>query len=84
MPRTDTFNIAADFALCEYCGKTYADTGENFHRIKIGRDGKSRIYIACVNCIEKAKNDKAYDDYMTDKTFSDCLGRLVKNTKKDT
>ena len=52
------------------------------HRIKVEKDGKKRIYEACVHCIEKASKDKAYDDYMTDKTFNEKLGRQLKETDK--
>ena len=79
MPTPDEFIIAPDFALCEYCGKTYPDTVENMHRVLIEKDGKRRIFKACVHCIAKAKNDKKYDDYMTEKTFNEKLGRQLKN-----
>ncbi len=82
MPVPDIFVIAPDFALCVYCGKTYPDTIENMHRIKVEKDGKKRIYEACVHCIEKASKDKAYDDYMTDKTFNEKLGRQIKEKNK--
>ena len=77
MPTPDEFIIAPDFALCVYCGKTYPDTVENMHRVLIEKDGKRRIYEACVHCI--AKSDKKYDDYMTEKTFNEKLGRQLKN-----
>lgn len=82
MPVPDIFVIAPDFALCVYCGKTYPDTIENMHRIKVEKDGKKRIYEACVHCIERAKNDRAYEDYMTDKTFNEKLGRQIKENNK--
>ncbi len=43
MPVPDMFTIAPDFTLCEYCNKTYADTADNMHRIKVEKGGKSRI-----------------------------------------
>lgn len=81
MPIPDIFTIAPDFAVCEYCGKSYPDTTENMHRIKVEKDRQKRIYCACVHCIEKAGKDKAYDDYMTEKTFNEKLGRQIKEAK---
>ena len=78
MPVPDTFIIAPDFTVCEYCGKSYADTAENMHRVQIEKDGARRIFVACVHCIAKAKIDAAYDEYMTDKTFNEKLGRKLK------
>ena len=54
----------------------------NMHRIKVEKGRKSRIYVACVHCIERAKNDRAYEDYMTDKTFNEKLGRQIKEIYK--
>ena len=82
MPVPNMFTIAPDFTVCEYCNKTYADTADNMHRIKVEKGGKSRIYVACVHCIERAKNDRAYEDYMTDKTFNEKLGRQIKEKNK--
>lgn len=79
MPIPDEFKIAPDFAKCEYCRKSYADTAENMHRILIEKDGERRIFEACVHCIAKAKTDAAYDEYMTKKTFNEKLGRELKN-----
>ena len=78
MPVPDEFIIAPDFALCVYCGKTYPDTVENMHRVLIKKDGERRIYEACIHCIAKAKTDAAYDEYMTNKTFNEKLGRRLK------
>nr|DAR01514.1 MAG TPA: zinc finger domain protein [Caudoviricetes sp.] len=79
MPVPDIFRIAPDFTICEYCGKSYADTAENLHRVLIEKDGERRIFEACVHCIAKAKKDAAYDEYMTNKTFNEKLGRRLKN-----
>lgn len=81
MPVPDIFTIAPDFTVCEYCEKSYSDTTENMHRIKVEKDGQKRIYVACVRCIEKAGKYKSYDDYMTEKTFNEKLGRQIKETK---
>ncbi len=81
MPVPDLFIIAPDFTVCEYCGKSYADTAENMHRVLIEKDGARRIFVACVHCIAKAKTDAAYDEYMTDKTFNEKLGRSLKNDR---
>lgn len=78
MPVPDLFIIASDFTVCEYCGKSYADTAENMHRVLIEKNGERRIYTACVHCIVKAKTDAAYDEYMTNKTFNEKLGRRLK------
>ena len=78
MPTPDEFTIAPDFTLCEYCGKTYADTAENMHLVLIEKDGARRIFEACVHCIARAKAEPAYDEYMTNKTFSENLGRRLK------
>ena len=78
MPIPDEFKIAPDFTICEYCGKSYADTDENLHRVLIEKDGECRIYEACVHCIAKAKTNAAYEEYMTNKTFSEKLGRRLK------
>lgn len=43
MPVPDMFTIAPDFTVCEYCNKTYADTADNMHRIKVEKGG-SRIF----------------------------------------
>lgn len=80
MPVPDIFQIAPDFTLCVYCGKTYEDTVENMHRVLIEKDGEFRIYEACVHCIKKAKEDPAYDEYMTNKTFEEKLGRQLKES----
>lgn len=82
MPVPDMFTIAPDFTECVYCGKCYPDTVENIHRIRVEKNGERRIYIACVNCIERAKSDKAYEDYMTDKTFAEKLGRQFREKMK--
>ena len=79
MPAPDIFRIAPDFTICEYCGKSYADTVENMHRVLIKKDGERRIYVACVHCIAKAKAEPAYDEYMTNKTFDEKLGRRLKD-----
>lgn len=85
MPVPDLFIIAPDFTVCEYCGKPYEDTSENMHRVLIEKDGARRIFFACVHCIAKAETDAAYDEYMTDKTFNEQLGRrLKKNDSKGT
>ena len=81
MPTPDEFIIAPDFTECVYCGKCYPDTAENIHRIRVEKNGERRIYIACVNCIERANRDEKYDEYMTNKTFSEKLGRKQKNGK---
>ncbi len=78
MPVPDEFIIAPDFTICEYCGKSYADTNENIHRVLIGNNGEERVFVACIHCIEKAKIDKDYENYMTEKTFKEKLGRLLK------
>lgn len=78
MPVPDIFNIAPDFAVCMYCGKSYADTVENIHRVLIEKDGERRIFEACVHCIAKAKENSVYDEYMTNKTFNEKLGRRLK------
>lgn len=77
MPIPDEFNLAPDFTVCEYCGKSYPDTTDNMHLIKVERNGEERIFVACVSCIRKAEVDKTYDDYMTDKTFTEKLGRVI-------
>lgn len=82
MPVPDEFNIAPDFTVCVYCNKSYADTEENIHKILVEKDGMKRVYIACVHCILKAKNDKYYDEYMTNKTFGERLGRQIRGEKK--
>lgn len=76
MPVPDEFKIAPDFTVCEYCNKSYEDTTENMHLINIEKDRAARIFHACVHCIKKAQEDKSYDDYMTEKTFNEKLGRL--------
>ena len=43
------------------------------------KDGERRIYVACVHCIAKAKAEPAYDEYMTNKTFDEKLGRRLKD-----
>lgn len=78
MPVPDEFKIASDFTVCEYCGKTYADTTENMHRVLITQGKARRVFVACVHCIVKAKTDAAYDEYMTNKTFNEKLGRELK------
>lgn len=78
MPIPDEFKIAPDYTICVYCGKSYADTDENLHRVLIEKDGERRIYEACVHCIAKAKTNAAYEEYMTNKTFSEKLGRRLK------
>lgn len=78
MTEPDLFIIAPDFTVCEYCGKSYADTAENMHRVLIEKDGARRIYVACVRCIAKAKAEPDYDEYMTNKTFNEKLGRRLK------
>lgn len=40
MPVPDMFTIAPDFTVCEYCNKTYADTADNMHRIKVEKRRK--------------------------------------------
>lgn len=82
MPVPDEFKIAPDFTVCEYCGKSYEDTVENMHRIRVEKNGEYRIFCACVNCISKAKSDEKYDEYMTNKTFSEKLGRRLKKAEK--
>ncbi len=79
MPVPDEFKIAPDFIICEYCNKSYSDTPENMHRILVTHDktGEKRIFVACVNCIQKAAKDKEYDKYITDKTFNEKLGRGI-------
>lgn len=77
MPVPDEFIIAPDFTVCEYCGKSYEDTVENMHPIRVEKNGEYRIFCACVNCITKAKSDEKYDEYMTNKTFSEKLGRKL-------
>lgn len=77
MPIPDEFKIAPDFTICEYCGKSYADTAENMHRVLIEKDGDRRVFAACVHCIAKAKTEPAYEEYMTNKTFSEKLGRRL-------
>lgn len=81
MPVPDLFIIAPDFIVCEYCGKSYADTAENMHRVLIEKDGARRIHKACVHCIARAKTEPDYDEYMTNKAFSEKLGRRLKNDK---
>lgn len=78
MPVPDEFKIAPDFAKCEYCGKSYPDTAENMHRVLITQGNARRIFEACVHCIQKAKSDEKYDEYMTNKTFNEKLGRKLK------
>lgn len=78
MPIPEEFKIAPDYTICVYCGKSYADTDENLHRVLIEKDGERRIYEACVHCIAKAKTNAAYEEYMTNKTFSEKLGRRLK------
>lgn len=51
MPVPDTFIIAPDFTVCEYCEKSYADTAENMHRVMIEKDGARRIHTACVHLL---------------------------------
>lgn len=82
MPVPDTFTIAPDFTVCEYCGKSYVDTAENMHRILVERNNERRIFVACVHCIAKAKAEPDYDEYMTDKTFNEQLGRRLKKWQK--
>lgn len=78
MPVPDEFIIAPDFTACVYCGKTYADTAENMHRVMIEKDGARRIYKACVHCIARAKAEPEFEEFMTEKTFSENLGRKLK------
>ena len=78
MPVPDIFQIAPDFTVCEYCNNHYEDTEENMHRICVTKDGIRRIFVACIHCIKKAKEDPAYDEYMTNKTFEEKLGRQLK------
>lgn len=82
MPIPDKFEIAPDFAICVYCGKSYPDTAENMHPILIEKDGERRIFESCVHCITKAKTNAAYDEYMTNKTFNEKLGRRLKNDSR--
>lgn len=79
MPVPDIFQIAPDFTCCEYCGKSYAYTPENIHRVLIEKNKEKRIFIACVHCIQKAKDNPDYDEYITNKTFDEKLGRLLKS-----
>lgn len=79
MPVPDEFKIAPDFTVCEYCGNKYPDTTENMHRILVEHRKEKRIFVACVRCIQLARNDKSYDRYMTRKTFTEKLGRALKN-----
>lgn len=78
MPVPNIFTIAPGFVLCVYCGKLYVDTLANTHNILVEKDGERRIFTACVHCITKAKESPAYDDYMTNKTFDEKLGRRLK------
>lgn len=80
MPASDIFKIAPDFVLCVYCNHGYEDTEENIHRILVEKNGVKRVYVACVHCIKKAKKDPAYDEYMTNKTFEEKLGRQLKES----
>ena len=82
MPVPDIFQIAPDFILCVYCDKSYPDTEENIHRILVEKDGVKRMYCACVHCIKKAKEDPSYDEYMTNKTFEEKLGRQLKERSR--
>lgn len=79
MPVPDYFPIAPDFVLCVYCNHCFEDTEKNIHSILVEKNGERRVYIACVHCIKKAKEDPAYDKYMTNKTFEEKLGRRLKN-----
>lgn len=79
MPIPDEFKIAPDFAICDYCGESYADTAENMRRVLIEKDGDRRVFVACVHCIAKAKTEPAYEEYITNKTFNEKLGRRFKN-----
>ena len=78
MPVPDIFQIAPDFTVCLYCDKPYADDGKNLRRICVKKNDELRIFVACVHCIKKAKEDPAYDEYMTNKTFEEKLGRQLK------
>ena len=82
MPVPDEFKIAPDFTVCEYCGKAYEDTVENMHRVLIEKNGDRRVFEACVHCIAKAKSDEKYDEYMTNKTFSEKLGRRLASLRQ--
>lgn len=78
MPVPDLLIIAPDFTVCEFCGKSYADTAENMHRILVGHNGEERVFEACIHCIEKARTNRDYENYMTEKTFNEKLGRRLK------
>lgn len=64
--------------MCEYCNRPYEDTTKNMHRICVEKDGVKRLFVACVHCIRKAKEDTSYDEYMINKTFKEKLGRVIK------
>ena len=81
MPVPDEFVLAPDFGLCEICGQTKPDTDfcpVIINNDKPGEENEKRWYEICKDCRERARTDKDYERYITEKVFAMKLGRRVR------
>lgn len=79
MPVPDSFERFHDFFQCPFCEKDYSDKYLKSAFIKINdSDVTGRACHICRFCLEKAKQDKEYDKFVTDKAFREKIGRSAR------
>ena len=81
MPVPDEFVRACAYGRCEICGRDVPDTSF-VHVIvdneKKGDENEKRWYAVCKGCRERARTDRDFERYMTEKVFVLKLGRKVR------
>ena len=86
MPVPDEFVRAYDYERCEICDRTVPDTSF-VHVIvdndKPGAENEKRWYSVCKDCRERARVDRTFDRYLTEKVFALNLGRKVRCVRNE-
>lgn len=82
MPVPDEFVLAYDYRLCEICGRGNVPDPDFVHVVvdneKSGAEHEKRWYAICKDCRGRARTDKDYERYITEKVFAMKLGRRVR------